>query len=218
MNKFIEIFTWNSNFDTGIPEIDIQHQELVKLLNRLANHLAYHADTPSFDKVFAELANYALLHFSTEETIWQQYFTDDEWNRNHGIAHALFIEEVHKIKSQQTADNSEEVMESIVLFLTNWLAVHIIESDRAMASVVSGLQRGMSLTGAKRQVNKELDAANKALIRSILDMCQNLSSKTISLIKEINHQCSHIFAYPGTNRAMSACIRSNKDIPVIIAF
>ena len=32
------------------------------------------------------------------------------------------------------------------------------------------------------------------------------------------HQCSHIFAYPGTNRAMSACIRSNKDIPVIIAF
>jgi hypothetical protein len=32
------------------------------------------------------------------------------------------------------------------------------------------------------------------------------------------HQCSHIFAYPGTNRAMSAHIRPNKDIPVIIAF
>jgi len=32
------------------------------------------------------------------------------------------------------------------------------------------------------------------------------------------HQCSHIPAYPGTNRAMSAHIRSNKDIPVIIAF
>ena len=33
-----------------------------------------------------------------------------------------------------------------------------------------------------------------------------------------DHQCFHIFAYPGTNRAMSAHIRPNKDIPVIIAF
>jgi retron-type reverse transcriptase len=33
-----------------------------------------------------------------------------------------------------------------------------------------------------------------------------------------DHQCSHIPAYPGTNRAMSARIRSNKDVPVIIAF
>ena len=32
------------------------------------------------------------------------------------------------------------------------------------------------------------------------------------------HQCSHIPAYPRTNRAMSARIRSNKDVPVIIAF
>ena len=32
------------------------------------------------------------------------------------------------------------------------------------------------------------------------------------------HQCSHIPDYPGTNRAMSARIRSNKDVPVIIAF
>ena len=33
-----------------------------------------------------------------------------------------------------------------------------------------------------------------------------------------SHQCPHIPPYPGTNRAMSARIRSNKDIPVIIAF
>jgi hypothetical protein len=37
-------------------------------------------------------------------------------------------------------------------------------------------------------------------------------------INYIEHQCSHIPAYPGTNRAMSARIRSNKDVPVIIAF
>lgn len=55
-----------------------------------------------------------------------------------------------------------------------------------------------------------------------------LLSQGISLYREIIiapwrviyrlHQCFHIFAYTGTNRAMSARIRSNKGIPVIIAF
>ena len=47
---------------------------------------------------------------------------------------------------------------------------------------------------------------------------KDIQKKQIYENRDRIHQCSHIFAYPGTNRAMSACIRSNKDIPVIIAF
>lgn len=188
MNKSLEIFTWNSGFDTGITEIDIQHRKLVELLNKLADQLAYQSNSISFDEVFTELANYALLHFSTEEAVWQQYFADDDWSRSHRDAHTLFIEEIHNIKAKQATDNYEEVMERVVLFLTNWLAFHIIESDRAMANVVTAMRQGMSLAGAKHLVNKELDAAIKALVKSILEMCQNLCNKTIDLIKEINER------------------------------
>ena len=44
------------------------------------------------------------------------------------------------------------------------------------------------------------------------------SITTATLFASLIHQCSHIPDYPGTNRAMSARIRSNKDVPVIIAF
>ena len=45
-----------------------------------------------------------------------------------------------------------------------------------------------------------------------------LPHRSIVIYRYYDHQCSLIFAYPGTNRAMSARIRSNKEIPVIIAF
>ena len=59
-----------------------------------------------------------------------------------------------------------------------------------------------------------LDEAFAAIAQAKANAEQNLKNA-----KELfEHQCSLIFAYPGTNRAMSARIRSNKDIPVIIAF
>ena len=43
--------------------------------------------------------------------------------------------------------------------------------------------------------------------------CATVGQMTEEMIKQyLEHQCSHIFAYPGTNRAMSARIRPNKDI------
>jgi hemerythrin len=33
------IFSWNENFDTGLPAVDEQHRKLVDLLNNLASRL-----------------------------------------------------------------------------------------------------------------------------------------------------------------------------------
>jgi len=79
-------------------------------------------------------------------------------------------------------------MENIVSFLTNWLAFHIIESDKCLAKVVLAMQQGCSLANAKKQVNEDFDGAIKALIKSVLRMYQNLSSKTLELIKEANER------------------------------
>ena len=40
----IEIFPWNANFETGIAEIDSQHQRLVELLNLLVSHLTQQSE------------------------------------------------------------------------------------------------------------------------------------------------------------------------------
>jgi hypothetical protein len=48
----IEFFPWSPPFETGLPEIDAQHRNLVALLNRLATELAIAPDEPRLGQVF----------------------------------------------------------------------------------------------------------------------------------------------------------------------
>jgi hypothetical protein len=57
-----------------------------------------------------------------------------------------------------------------------------------------------------------------AFVKLIIEYIINDCAISDKRLYQSLHQCSHIPAYPGTNRAMIARIRSNKDVPVIIAF
>ena len=155
MNKPIDVFPWNSKFETGLIEIDVQHQVLVELLNKLASHIQ-DPRTSVTEDVFFELAQYADFHFSAEEAIWQQYFEDDDWNKAHQYSHAGFINDVIMMKSTDHTVSQEEEMQKIVSFLINWLAFHILDSDKRMAKVVLAMQKGSSLSEAKKHILSEI--------------------------------------------------------------
>ncbi|MDP3346341.1 MAG: hemerythrin domain-containing protein, partial [Hydrogenophaga sp.] len=67
-----EIFPWNANFETGIDVVDEQHRVLVSLLNRMAQHYIDGATEAQTRQILAELADYAQVHFSTEEAVWME--------------------------------------------------------------------------------------------------------------------------------------------------
>lgn len=179
------IFPWNENFETGITIVDEQHQKLVELLNKLASHLAYGAATPLLESVLGELADYAVYHFQTEEAVWAQYLPADGMTKEHLKVHASFVDEVVKLKVELDQLESEQVIDDIVSFLTHWLAFHILESDKHMAKIVLGMQQGQSLQEAKSQANVEMSGAMRILIETILKMYDSLSSRTMSLMREI---------------------------------
>lgn len=184
--KVVEIFPWNENFATGIEEIDSQHKRLVELLNQLVGHLAFQLESPAVERIFAELKDYTVLHFSSEERIWSEYFNDDPWEKWHRDAHADFIAKVIELKSNTEGKTVDEVIEGIVTFLTHWLALHIIESDRRMAKVVLALPTGVSLERAKEQANQEMSGATRVLIDTVMGMYDKLANRTIQMTREIN--------------------------------
>jgi len=182
----IEIFPWNENFKTGIPEIDQQHKRLIDLLNQLVSHLAFQSDAPTLNTVFEELKNYAVEHFKTEEAIWHRHFPDDPWEISHRRAHDNFVDEVFRLKALEGTKPFDDVIEGIVTFLTSWLAYHILESDKRLAKVVLALPSGMSLEQAKELANNEMSGATKALIDTVMAMYDNLAHRTVLLTREIN--------------------------------
>lgn len=186
MTAELEIFPWNENFATGIEAIDIQHKRLVELLNILVGHMAFQLEAPAVEQIMDELANYTQVHFRDEELIWDEYFRDDPWERWHKDAHADFIGKIVELRASSSGKSAEQVIEEIVSFLTHWLALHIIESDKRMAKVVLALPSGVSLQQAKETANAEMEGATRLLINTVMGMYDSLALRTIQLTREIN--------------------------------
>jgi hemerythrin-like metal-binding protein len=181
----IEIFPWNTNFETGIPIIDEQHKGLIDLLNLLVSHIAFQSDAPTLNVVFDELKAYTINHFSTEEAVWERYFHGDPWIEWHKHAHVDFITEVVRMK-EETDKPLDDIIEEIVKFLTHWLAFHILDSDKRMAIVVLALPSGMSMTQAKIRADAEMSGSTRILIETIMGMYDQLANRTVQVTKEIN--------------------------------
>ncbi len=185
MGEPVEIFPWNPNFETGIPEIDEQHRKLVELLNVLVSHLAYQSDAPALNKVFDELRDYTAFHFKSEEQIWHRYFDGDPWEEWHRKTHGDFIAEVLRLKNEELVKPLDVVIEQIVTFLTHWLAQHILDSDKRLAKVALAMPSGISLARAKELANEEMSGSTKVLVDTIMSMYDKLANRTVTLAREI---------------------------------
>ncbi|MGZ5049573.1 MAG: bacteriohemerythrin [Methylobacter sp.] len=182
-----EIFPWNENFETGFSEIDAQHRYLVDLLNRLVQCIAYGQAQIDILQVFDELANYAVYHFSAEETIWRQYLDEgeDDLATTHCLAHKQFLTEVGKLRSNLEAQDISLIMKEVISFLVHWLAFHILHTDKHFSKIVFALQKGATLSEAKEAADFAMSGAMRVLIETVLKMYDSLSSKTLELMCEM---------------------------------
>lgn len=182
--EFFEIFPWNENFETGIPVIDEQHKQLVNILNRLAAHLANLSNEIILNEIFDELADYADYHFKSEEDIWAPHFKEDEWYISHEQTHNSFISDVIALKENKDKKSLDDVIYDIVSFLSQWLAYHILDTDKRMAKAVLAIESGCTLQQAKIRANDEMSGSMKALVATVLTMYDSITSRTLDLMRE----------------------------------
>lgn len=182
--NIIDVFPWNSNFETGISIVDQQHKGLVELLNKLASTLADN-DRKQILLVFDDLANYARHHFETEEKVWGEVFgEDDDWFKEHRKTHDSFIPSVLEMKERDLQRPLHEAVEDIVKFLIRWLAFHIVDEDRRMALTLEAYHEGVSLDEAKQKAEQKMADSVDILADALLSMYDNLSSRTLDLMRE----------------------------------
>ena len=181
---FFEIFPWDKNFETGIAEIDLQHRKLVQILNQLAAHLANLSTEFTLNKIFQELADYADYHFKAEEGVWGKYLKGDSSFDAHLKTHNSFLGKVLAIKDSESEKAFDDVIRDLVSFLSQWLAHHILDSDKRMAKVVLAVEAGKSVAEAKVLADKEMSGSMQLLIETVLSMYDKLSTRTLNLMRE----------------------------------
>ncbi|MGA7595440.1 MAG: bacteriohemerythrin [Gallionella sp.] len=184
----VDIFPWNDHFDTGLAEIDQQHRNLVRILNRLASYATFGFDGRRLSVVVDELLDYANYHFQAEEAIWNKYLAGEEIAAQHKISHEHFVQTIQRLKDSQAVKTEEYVIEEALSFLAKWLVSHILESDRYLACVVKEMKSGLPADAAKQSAKDQLSGAASDFIDIILSIYSSLSRNTVNLMRELGER------------------------------
>lgn len=202
MVQHVEIFPWNANFETGIDRIDEQHRVLVDLLNVLVGHLAFQSDAPTINQVFAELRHYADQHFADEDVIWREHLGEIDWVIGHRDEHDEFVGRLAALRIEEEGRSFDEIIEDVVSFLSRWLALHIIDSDKRLAKAVLSVRAGSTVERAKAIAEDDMSGATRVVIDTVMGMYDKLAIRTIELTREIARRIQAESGLQGINEEL----------------
>ncbi len=174
-------FVWNDVFVTGIDPIDRQHHQLVDLINRLSNSLADGGSVGETELAgtFDALRDYAQFHFAEEEKIMSESGVDSGYQEAHRDAHAQFIEQIASMWNSRRAMSNPS--ETILGYLSPWLAQHILGTDQSLARQIELIKSGQSPAQALlMQAHKE-DPKAAILLHAMNDLYHALSRQNFDL-------------------------------------
>jgi len=183
--KPIDIFPWNNHFNTDIPIIDEQHRKLVAIINKLATNVAYASSENDISEILDELTDYTIYHFQTEEAIWNKYLPNTNKCKEHEAVHQEFVDRVVSLKNKKDTKPLVNLANEALSYLVNWLATHILETDRQMSYIVLAIEDGLSIEEAKAFALEKMSGSNRFLIDLVLSIYTTLSSNTLSLMREL---------------------------------
>ena len=118
---------WSDKYSLNVAEIDEQHKKLVSLVNDMYDAMQEGKGRDMIGTVIAEFVDYTDYHFKAEERLLRQngYPEYDA----HKVMHDNLSRKAHSIKEAFERGNTPTAIE-VMLLLTNWLNIHILEEDR----------------------------------------------------------------------------------------
>lgn len=128
---------WTPALATGIRQIDLQHQELIDIINELeAAHVAGE-QARALDEVLPRLSAYVLFHFGTEEAMMAGLRGAERHAERHTAEHREFAAEVAAVAALRGGPDAGVDLTALLDYLKRWLLGHIMQTDRELATLLA---------------------------------------------------------------------------------
>lgn len=114
----------------GVEEIDNEHRELFRLIEKVHNLLENELIEDKYDHIqllIAELKNYAATHFRHEEAYMESISHPELEHQKR--QHMLFSQKMSELDIIGMSENQEKTLDEMLIFLLKWLYRHIIGCD-----------------------------------------------------------------------------------------
>ena len=121
------LIEWRKEFETGVSEVDHEHQELVGLINDL--HEALGADTKK-DEIAAFLGDvFAKIsaHFALEETVMRKH--DYDQYAEHKADHEKLLDDLRDIMDDFESDQDLDYKNVLGAAVHDWCVNHFKTKD-----------------------------------------------------------------------------------------
>jgi hemerythrin len=93
------LIEWRKEFETGVAEVDHEHQELVELINALHEQLGASASKETISNFLGEVFAKISAHFALEETVMRKHRYDEYL--------------AHKSDHEKLLDDLRDIMDSV---------------------------------------------------------------------------------------------------------
>jgi hemerythrin len=123
---------WDPELNLGLDLIDVQHKNLVDIINELVNCLNEKHLPRSSITIIQALIDYANYHFEFEEEYAKEM--GFELSEVHLIEHKEFVEKIVEIRDRMDSDRDKILIE-LILYLKGWLYMHLQGSDKKLFSI-----------------------------------------------------------------------------------
>ncbi len=180
----MESFQWDACFVTGLTMVDDQHHKLVDIINRFGDLLMQPggATKQEIDSLYSELADYAQYHFREEEEMMHKEHLDGRHITQHRKEHEKFLQDVTYLHASLNSNNRDSAS-TLLTFLSNWLAYHILGTDHYMAKLMRVTKGGDSARVAFLESQKDRDPATAMLLRSMTALFNQVSERNRALFE-----------------------------------
>ncbi len=121
------LIAWREEFETGIPDVDHEHRELVELINRLHGALEAGAGKEEVARFLGEVFARISAHFALEETIMRKHRYDDY--AAHKADHEQLLDDLRDIMDAHAADAYFDYEEALGRAVRDWFVDHFKTKD-----------------------------------------------------------------------------------------
>ncbi|UCD62798.1 MAG: hemerythrin family protein [Candidatus Zixiibacteriota bacterium] len=122
----MEILTWHKSYNIGAADIDRQHRDIFRLINRVHQALASETTTEKTGDILTQLMTDVRGHFADEEKVMERaaYPLLPKHRQKHQELMATL-----KPLMARCGENGNIVATRLLAFLKDWWQKHILEDD-----------------------------------------------------------------------------------------
>lgn len=127
------MYEFKEEYLTGVEAVDAEHRRLFEIADEAYMLSREEFLVDKYDQVrhiLGELKEYALEHFAHEEAYMERINYKHMFIQK--VQHDQFREKINNMDLDHLDENSEELLDEILTYLTNWLINHILEHDKQL--------------------------------------------------------------------------------------